>query len=65
MEKEPLRGGVGGMKMEHQKTLIDVGGENEVVIPKEPAEAEIDEPFGLEDALYEEWRDEISNRRKE
>ena len=50
--------------MKQYKALIEAGGENEVVIPREPAKSEFDEPFGLEDALYEEWRDEISNRQK-
>ena len=51
--------------MEHQESFIKAVDDKEGIVPGKLQEAELDEPFGLEDAMYEEWRDEISNRRKE
>ena len=47
--------------MESQKTLIEVVGENEVIIHEDIED--ILEPIDVDDFLYEEWREERSRQK--
>jgi hypothetical protein len=47
--------------MRHQKDLIEVVGENEVIIHEDIEDDP--EPIDVDDFLYEEWREELSRRK--
>jgi hypothetical protein len=53
--------GIGGAKMRHQKDLIEVVGENEVIIHEDIEDDP--EPIDVDDFLFEEWREELSRRK--
>jgi hypothetical protein len=68
-KRSPKKGDSGGWKMKHQTTLENDQMENIVVLEEEETEKSENEEFwlkGLEDLLYEEWRDNkaITEERK-
>ena len=58
LKKEPRHRAMEVENMEQQRTLIEVVGEDELIIHEDLGGEETQEPPGLEDLLYEEWRDQ-------